>query len=242
MNHVPIAPVLPTKRANAFVGPKSYRTSVSGAQPGREPRLGASAHQPWFDIVVIGASAGGVHALETVLGALPSPFPVAIGLVLHLSPDHDSILAEILARRTRRRVVWAAQGSRLMPNAVYVAPPNQHLGIDALGVIALSSAPREQYARPSIDHLFESAAKAFGARTLGVLLTGNGADGSAGATAIFNAGGIVIAQDEASSEYFSMPRQAIESGAATIVLPLLAISAAVARLVAEGRSPVASAL
>jgi two-component system chemotaxis response regulator CheB len=209
---------------------------VSGDPPGREPRFDATRHEPWFDIVVIGASAGGVRALLTVLGDLPDPFPVAIGLVLHLSRDHASILPKVLARRTRRRVEWATQGSPLEPGTIYIAPRNRHFEIDARGKTTLATTPRVQFSRPSIDLLFESAAKAYGDRTLAVLLTGNGADGSAGATAVFDAGGLVIAQDEASSEYFGMPRQAIQSGAATIVLPLGAIAAAITRLVEEGRS------
>lgn len=193
--------------------------------------------RPAFDIVVIGASAGGLVALSTVLAALSPGFPVPVVLVLHLSPVHPSHLAGVLARVSRLPVFWAAEGSRLEPGTVYVAPPDWHVTVVPAGVVALTQSPPVHFARPSVDLLFVSAANAFGPRTLAVILTGNGYDGSNGVAEVHRLGGVVIAQDEASSEYFSMPREAIESGGVSFVLPLESIAPAVTRLVTLGAAP-----
>ena len=185
------------------------------------------------------ASAGGLHALEILLCALPQPFPIAIAVVLHLSPDHDSVLAEVLTRTTGRRVEWATDGALLRPGAVYAAPRDRHLEVDLHGMLTLLSTPRVHFSRPSVDRLFASAAKAFGERVLAVILTGNGSDGAAGALAVHNAGGVVLAQDKESSEFFNMPREAISAGGVTTVLPLRAIAPAITRLVMDGRPAIA---
>ena len=191
---------------------------------------GASA----FDVVVIGASAGGVSALAVVLGELPASFPVGIALVLHLSPARPSALIDVLARQTRLRVCWAEEGTRLRPGVVVVAPPDRHLVFQADGTISLAQTPQVHFSRPSVDTMFVSAAQAFGPRTLAVILTANGYDGSDGVAVVHQMGGVVIAQDEASSEYFSMPHQAIASGGVSFVLPLVGIAPALERLVSLG--------
>ena len=187
-----------------------------------------------FDVVVIGTSAGGFQALTIILGSLPDPFPLPIVFVLHLSPTHESFLPEVLSRATGRTIQWATDGVPLTPGTIYAAPPDHHVVIDR-GWIKLTSTPAVRFSRPAIDRLFLSAGEAFGPGVLAVLLTGNGSDGSAGATAVRRAGGFVIAQNEESSEFFSMPGQAIRSGAATCVLPLNDIAGALTRLVREGR-------
>lgn len=183
-----------------------------------------------FDVLVLGTSAGGLHALTIVLGSLPDPFPIAIVFVLHLSPDHVSVLPQVLSRSTGRTIRWATEGAPLAPGAIYAAPPDHHVVLVRHG-IELTSTPRERFSRPAVDRLFVSAADAFGSGALAVLLTGNGSDGTAGAIAVRRAGGCVIVQDEESAEYFGMPREAIASGAATCVLPLNEIAAEVTRLV-----------
>jgi two-component system, chemotaxis family, protein-glutamate methylesterase/glutaminase len=187
-----------------------------------------------FDVVVIGASAGGLSALGAVLGELPAAFPVPLVLVLHLSPDRPSHLTDVLGRQTRLRVRWAQSGQRLEPGTIYVAPPNRHVVFDPDGAMSLLQTPAVHFSRPSVDLLFESAARTFGSRTLAVILTGNGYDGSDGVPLVHRFGGVVIAQDEASSQFFSMPREAIESGGVSYVLPLDAIAPAILRLVALG--------
>ena len=190
---------------------------------------------PAFDVIVIGASAGGLSALAAVLGALPTTFPTALAIVLHLSPDRPSMLSDVLARATPLRVRWATDRARLEPGTVYVAPRDQHLVFAADGSMSLLKSPRVHFSRPSVDLLFGSAARAFGARTLAGVLTGNGNDGTGGVAEVHRAGGVVIAQDEASSEYFGMPREAIESGCVSFVLPLPEIAPTLTRLVTLGR-------
>jgi two-component system chemotaxis response regulator CheB len=184
-----------------------------------------------FDVVVLGASAGGLTALAVVLGGLPATFPVAVALVVHLSPDRPSYLTQVLARHTAMPVTWARHGEVMTPGAIFVAPPDQHLVLAGHGEMRLESTPPMRFSRPSVDRLFVSAARTFGSRTLAVVLTGNGLDGRDGSVAVHAAGGLVIAQDESSSEFFSMPREAIGTGAVALVLPLDGISAAIARLV-----------
>ena len=191
---------------------------------------------PAFDVVVIGASAGGLAAVSAVLAGLPASFPAPVALVLHLSPDHPSLLAGVLSRCTRLPVCWAADGERMERGTVYVAPPDRHLVFAGDGAVSLLHSAPVHFARPSVDPLFASAAHTFGERTLGVILSGNGYDGSGGVAEVHRLGGVVIAQDEASSQYFSMPQHAIESGGVSFVLPLTAIAPAVRRLVALGAS------
>ena len=192
---------------------------------------------PAFDVVVIGASAGGLAALSAVLGGLPASFPAAIAVVLHLSPDHPSLLAGVLSRYTRLPVCWAHDGECMERGTVSVAPPDRHLVFERDGTVALLHSAPVHFVRPSVDLLFASAARAFGERTLAVILSGNGYDGSGGVADVHRLGGVVIAQDEASSEYFSMPREAIQSGGVTYILPLPSIAPAVRRLVALGGGP-----
>ena len=189
---------------------------------------------PAFDVVVIGASAGGLAALAAVLGGLPVSFPAPVAVVLHLSPDHPSLLARVLSRYTGLPACWATDGERMEGGTVYVAPPDRHLVFGPDGAMSLLHSAPVHFARPSVDVLFASAAHAFGGRTLAVILSGNGFDGAVGAVEVRRLGGVVIAQDEASSEFFSMPREAIQAGAVTYTLPLASIAPAIRRLVALG--------
>ena len=190
----------------------------------------ATPAAPAFDAVVIGASAGGIAALGRVLVALPPDFPAPVIVVQHLSPFHPSALAELLQRRCDLAVRWARTGDPLAPRTVYLAPRARHLVVTRHGC-ELSDAPCVHFARPAADVLFTSAARAWGPRALGVVLTGAGTDGAAGARAVKEGGGVVIAQDEATSAFFSMPGTAIRRGNADFVLPLDAIPAALVTLV-----------
>jgi len=154
--------------------------------------------------------------------------------VLHLSRDHPSVLAQVLARSTMLPVQWATDGAHLRPGTVNVAPPDVHMVFRRDGTVSLAQSAPIRFLRPAVDPLFASAAQAFGTRTLAVILTGNGYDGADGVREVHRLGGVVIAQDEASSEYFSMPREAIGSGGVTFILPLRQIAPAVQRLVALG--------
>ena len=183
--------------------------------------------QPAADrVVVLGASAGGPLALGDVLTKLPPNLDAAVVVVLHLLAEHRSFLPEILARRCELPVRQARDGDVLRPAHVYVAPPDTHLAIDpADRRIRLETTPPVRFHRPSVDRAFETAAAAFGASTIAVVLTGTGSDGTVGALRVREAGGTVLAQEEA--QFGSMPRAAVDAGAVDRVLPLAAIAAAI---------------
>lgn len=183
----------------------------------------APSQLPPLHIVAIAASSGGLKAFTELVEMIPSPFPAAIIMLQHLSPGHDSMLAEILSRHTSLDIQQACAGDRLMANHAYVAPPDHHLLVDTVGHIVLTQTERVQFVRPSADLMFESIAKHFGARAIAVVLTGTGRDGAHGIEHIKAKGGIVIVQDEATSEHFGMPGAAIATGIVDAVLPLRAI-------------------
>jgi two-component system chemotaxis response regulator CheB len=195
----------------------------------RAPRRGAN-QQP-FAIVAIAASAGGLTALTSVLGSLPAEFPAAIVAVQHLDPRHRSLMAEIIGRQSKLPVHQAVHGSHVRTGHIYLAPPDHHLLINRDGSVNLTQTELVNFVRPSADLLFESVAASYGKRAIAVVLTGSGHDGSMGVTAVKQRGGTVIAQDEASSEFFSMPSAAIRTGMVDFVLPLDRIAGALLTLV-----------
>jgi two-component system chemotaxis response regulator CheB len=187
--------------------------------------LRADAHP--VDVVAIVGSAGGVRAMEAVLGGLPRDLDAAVLVVLHLTPLHRSLLANILGRRTDLVVRQAQDGDQLQPGTVYVAPPDAHLLVTNGGTLRLDKSELVHHVRPSADVLLLSLAQNHGGRCLAVILSGTGIDGAAGAAAVKSAGGTVLAQDEATSEYFGMPGAAILAGGVDEVLPLDRIGPAV---------------
>jgi two-component system, chemotaxis family, protein-glutamate methylesterase/glutaminase len=187
-----------------------------------------------FDIVALAASAGGLAALGAVLSDLPDDFPAALVIVQHLDPRHRSLMADILSRRTKLKVKQAAEGDRLGPGTVYVAPPNRHLLVNSDGSLSLSQTELVHFVRPSADLLFESVAASYKERAIAVVLTGTGSDGAMGVKAIKKMGGTVIVQNEKSSEFFGMPSAAILTGQSDFILPLDEIARALATLVREG--------
>jgi two-component system chemotaxis response regulator CheB len=187
-----------------------------------------------YDIVALAASAGGLHALSTVLAALPADFPAAVVVVQHLDRHHRSLMAEILNRRTALPVKEAETEESLRAGTVYIAPPDRHLLVNSDRTLSLSRSALVHYVRPSADLLFESVAVGFGERAIAVVLTGSGRDGTTGVRAIKERGGIVIAQDEPSSEHFGMPGAAIRSGAVDFILSLEEIASALITLVITG--------
>jgi two-component system chemotaxis response regulator CheB len=171
------------------------------------------------DLVVVGASLGGPRALATLLRGLPATFPAPIAVVQHIADGFTEGLASWLSSESRLDVREAADGDLLRPGRVLVAPTGRHLLV-ADGVARLSDAPPVDTFKPSVNPLFVSAARSHGARACGVILTGMGRDGAEGLRAIKDAGGPTLAQDEATSAVFGMPRAAIELGAVDRVLPL----------------------
>lgn len=190
---------------------------------------------PARHVVAIAASAGGLQALSKVLGALPVDFPAAVVIVMHLSPDRKSELAEILDRRTTLTVREARAGDCLSDGLVFIAPPDHHLLVTQGGILSLSSSARVRFSRPSADVLFASVAALYGAQAVGVVLTGGDGDGSAGIQAIKGQGGDTIAQNTATSQHPSMPRNAVATGDVDSVLALSDIGPALVHLVSHGR-------
>ena len=187
-----------------------------------------------FDVVAIAASAGGLRALTALLAGLPADFPAAIAIVQHLDPRHSSLMAEILSRHTPLGIKEAEDGECLRPSVVFLAPPDRHLLANVDGTLSLSHAELVRFVRPSADVLFESVAKSFNTRAIAVVLTGTGSDGARGIQAIKQAGGLTIAQNEETSEFFGMPGAAIQSGSVDLILPLDGIASALTNLVRHG--------
>ncbi len=179
-----------------------------------------------FEIVAMAASAGGLSALQEVLSGLPSDFPAPIVVVQHLDPRHHSLLADILNKRIKLAVKEVEDGEKLEPGTVYTAKPDRHLLVSPHGTVSLTQSELVHFVRPSADLLFESVAASYKERAIAVVLTGNGSDGSMGVKAIKTTGGTVIAQDEATSEFYGMPAAANATGLVDFVLPLEDISAA----------------
>jgi two-component system chemotaxis response regulator CheB len=207
--------------------PIVYRERVEAADSGQHDGTAT-------DAVLVAASAGGLSALTSVLSELPADFPASVAIVQHIEPHHRSMLAEILGRSCALPVTQASDGQRFQAGVVHVAPPDHHLLVDA-GTLSLTRTELVHFVRPSADLLFESGAASFGNRAIGVVLTGTGSDGSLGVEAIKRRGGTVIAQDEATSDFFGMPGAAIEAGAVDFVLPLDQIAEALTSLLAERR-------
>src|SRR5438128_9274904 len=179
------------------------------------------------EVIALVGSAGGIRALSHVLAGLPADLEAAVVVVLHLQSGHESLLAGVLARSSALPVKQAGRGDRLQPGHVYVAPPDAHLVVRGDGSLQLDTGPPIHHVRPSADVFLSSLASSHPRRSLAVVLSGTGSDGAAGASAVKAAGGLVLAQDEATSEYFGMPSAAIASGSVDRVLALDEIADAV---------------
>lgn len=181
-------------------------------------------------IIVIGASAGGIEALKQVLSKLPRDLHAAVAIVLHSGPNSPRLLATIWNDHSTLPVAYAAGGERLDRGRVYVAPPDQHLEVTEPRHLRLDDGPRVLYSRPSADRLFETAVKAFGNRTIGVILTGGDGDGAAGMRAIHAAGGIGVVQEPSDSKDPSMPLTTLRTDHPRYCVPLRDIGALLGEL------------
>jgi two-component system chemotaxis response regulator CheB len=193
----------------------------------------SSAPAGVHDLVVVGASWGGLQALRTVLGALPADLGAAVVVVQHRSADAGrSGLRDLLGAATGLQVCEAEDKEPLEAAHVYLAPPDFHTFVDG-GHLALSMDAAVEFSRPSIDVLFASAAESYRERCVGVVLTGANADGAAGLARIVDLGGAAIVQDPKTSERSEMPRAALEAVPSARVAPLEEIGALLAELCSQ---------
>ena len=171
------------------------------------------------DIIVIGASSGGIEALRTIVSELPKDFPAAMFVVVHTGPDSPGILHQILTRAGNVEAIDPADGEQIVPGRIYVAPPDLHLLVEP-GNVCLSRGPKENRFRPAIDPLFRSAARVYGPRVIGVILSGSLDDGTAGLWAVKKLGGIAIVQDPNDALFPSMPANALQYVSVDYSVPL----------------------
>lgn len=171
------------------------------------------------DLIVLGASKGGVKALQTLLAALPAGFPPAVIIVTHRRPSPEDRLTALLEKTSALPVDEAEDKMRILPGHIYLAPAAYHLLVDG-GHLALSTDAPVHYARPSVDVLFESAADAYGQGVIGVILTGASEDGAQGLARVKARGGLAMVQDPETADSRIMPEAAIAATNVDKVLPL----------------------
>jgi len=184
-----------------------------------------------FPIVVIGASAGGVEAVRVLLSRLPESLPAAIAVVIHIGP-HSIQLPDSLRNASRFPTRYAEEGEPLQMGVVYLAPPDQHLLVDE-DRLELTRGPRENFTRPAVDPLFRSAAESFGPLAIGIVLSGNLSDGTAGLWEVKRRGGIAIAQNPDEAEFPGMPSSAAQHVEVDYCVGIKEMGGLVTRLVTE---------
>ncbi len=191
---------------------------------------------PTRDVIVIGASAGGIEALSQLMMRLPGDLPAALFVVVHFPATSSSVLPKILSHSGRLPAVHAEDGQMFEPGHIYVAPPNQHLLLTPEG-IQLSLGPHQHGFRPAIDALFHSAARAYGERVAGVLLSGGMSDGVSGLGLIRELGGVTLAQDPQEALVPILPENAIAQGVVDYVLPVARLARQLQRLAGQPEHP-----
>jgi two-component system, chemotaxis family, protein-glutamate methylesterase/glutaminase len=189
---------------------------------------------PTRDIIVIGASAGGIEALTELVSKLPADFGGSIFVVVHVPEGATSVLPKILSRRGRLSARHPENGESFERGRIYIAPPNFHMLLGKKR-IRLVRGPREHGVRPAVDPLFRSAGLAFGPRVIGIVLSGNLDDGTAGLEVIKGTGGMTIVQHPEEAQYSGMIDSAIQNGVADETLPVAQIAARLTEVVGAGR-------
>ena len=165
-----------------------------------------------YEAVVIGTSAGGLNVLSEILKELPGDFPLPVMIVQHRAKDESYLLEEILRAKCRIKIKQADEKENIIKGTVYFAPPNYHLLVERDHTLSLSNDQLVNYSRPAIDILFETAASVYKNKLIGIILTGANKDGSAGIKAIKKNGGMTIAENPGTAEYYLMPKEAIDTG------------------------------
>jgi two-component system chemotaxis response regulator CheB len=217
-----------SKHAAAAVAPKATAATVSKPAPALR-RAGTSRPK----IIAIGSSTGGPLALMSVLSALPRETNCPIVIAQHMPATFTAVLAQHLGRASGRPCSEAANNVEIRPGHIYLAPGDYHFELVASGggvVARLSQTPPENFCRPSVDPLFRSVARLYGAEACGVILTGMGSDGCSGARALAAAGAPIVAQDEATSVVWGMPGAVAHAGVCSAILPLGDIAGHIAKL------------
>ena len=186
--------------------------------------MSAAPEKAPLKAVVIGASAGAVQALLTILPALPASFVLPVLVVVHVPPDRDNVLVSLLQAKCRLTVKEAEDKEPLTGGTVFFAPSDYHLLVETDGTLAISTDEPVNYSRPSIDVLFESAADAFGEALVGVVLTGANHDGAAGLRAVTQAGGTAIVEDPNFAHSRAMPLAALEASPGAAIMTIDAIA------------------
>lgn len=174
-----------------------------------EKNLLAAGRQRFSKLIVIGASAGAVESLSSLLPNLPRDFPYPIVIVVHIPSERKSLLAELFNGRCALEVIEANDKQQLDPGTIYFAPPDYHLLVEDKGYLSLSNEEPVNFSRPSIDMLFQSAAEAYASDVIGIVLSGANADGAVGSKAIEVSGGEVLVQDPSESPVAEMPKAAL---------------------------------
>ena len=186
-----------------------------------------------FELVVIGASWGGLKALEILLADLPKDFPLAVAIAQHRHKDAGNLLGELLQRYSLLPVLEVEDKHPITPGHIYLAPADYHLLVEQ-GNFALSTEAPVLYSRPSIDLLFESAADAYTYRAIGVILTGANSDGAQGLATLKKKGGLAIVQEPTEAESRTMPAAALAATQVDYILPLRQIVSCLIKLANRG--------
>src|SRR6185437_4874084 len=184
------------------------------------------------DIIVIGASAGGIQILQELVGGLPANLPASLFLVIHTSPFSSGLLPQILSRKCKLKVEYAVDERPIEHGKIYVAPPDHHLLVKPQRLCVVRG-PKENGFRPAVDPLFRTAARAYGARVVGVILSGGLDDGTLGLTQVKQFGGIAIVQNPDEAPFSSMPESAIQNVEVDHVLSVAQMPSVLTRLAEE---------
>ncbi len=188
-----------------------------------------------FAVVAIGASTGGPAALNSLFKVMPRDFPLPIVVVQHMAAGFIEGMVRWMQIESNLEIRIAQQGERILPGMVYFAPDEHHLFFESRDVLGLNQAPPVSHVRPSATVLLQSVAKIYGAQAIGVILSGMGDDGALGLQALHGHGGMTLAQDEATSVVYGMPRVAVELGAVDQILPLEQVAPTLAELTLHER-------
>jgi two-component system, chemotaxis family, CheB/CheR fusion protein len=216
--------------------PKKPPSSSKRPKAPKRPESNDASHADVRAVVGVGASAGGLRALERLFDAMPSDSGMVFIVVQHLDPTRRSQIPTLLGRHTGMTITMAEDGMPIQPDHVYTIPPNRYLAV-ADGHLALTVPESDRGPKFSIDSLFDSLGRIYGDKAAGVVLSGTGTDGTQGLRAIKAHGGLAVAQDPATAEFDAMPRSAIDSGAVDTVVPVEKVPEVLVRYFSAGIRP-----